>query len=80
MSSPIESPPRVPLSELACTLSSDKEAVLRELIQKANTEYLYWSKVKYPPPYSPHSPLASYGDISERPGELLVSLFGDDMA
>jgi len=63
MSSPIESPPRVPLSELACTLSSDKEAVLRELIQKANTEYLYWSKVKYPPrtaPTHPSPPMGTY--------------------
>ena len=65
MSSPIESPPRVPLIELARTLSSDKEAVLRELIDQANTEYLYWSKVKYTPIQPPLTPRLLWGYIRE---------------
>ena len=75
MSSPIESPPRVPLSELTHTLSSDKEAVLRELIDKANTEYLYWSKVKYTPIQPPLTPRLLWGHIRETRRAASISIW-----
>ena len=75
MSSPIESPPRVPLSELTHTLSSDKEAVLRELIDQANTEYLYWSKVKYTPIQPPLTPRLLWGYIRETRRAASISIW-----
>lgn len=75
MSSPIEPPPRVPLSELTHTLSSDKEAVLRELIDKANTEYLYWSKVKYAAIQPPLTPRLLWGYIREARRAASISIW-----
>jgi filamentation induced by cAMP protein fic len=75
MSSPIESPPRVPLSELTHTLSSDKEAELRELIDKANTEYLYWSKVKYAAIQPPLTPRLLWGYIQEARRAASISIW-----
>ena len=75
MSSPIEPPPRVPLSELAHTLSSDKEAELRELIDKANTEYLYWSKVKYAAIQPSLTPRLLWGYIREARRAASISIW-----
>lgn len=75
MSSPIEPPPRVPLSELAHTLSSDKEAELREFIDKANTEYLYWSKVKYAAIQPPLTPRLLWGYIREARRAASISIW-----
>ena len=75
MSSPIESPPRVPLVELARMFSSEKEAALRELIDKANMEYLYWSKIKYTTIQPPLTPRLLWGYTRETRRAASISIW-----